>query len=94
MIGFWKVHFRHCGRILFEEHASCEFAIDAACLRWLEDPKVGLPAPTKKWCKVARWSASTESDIWPTTKAFADTARPTPPAVRSRQGRLVGGRTG
>ena len=45
MFGFWKVHFRQSGRILFEEHASCEFAIDAACLRWLEDPKVWVTGP-------------------------------------------------
>ena len=45
MIGFWKVHFRQSGRILFEEHASREFAIDAACLRWLEDPEVWITGP-------------------------------------------------
>ena len=45
MIGFWTVHFRKSGRILFEEHASRELAIDAACLRWLEDPKVWITGP-------------------------------------------------
>jgi hypothetical protein len=45
MIGFWKVHFRQSGRILFEEHASREFAIDAAYLRWLEDPRVWVTGP-------------------------------------------------
>ena len=45
MFGFWKVHFRQSGRILFEEHASRELAIDAACLRWLEDPKVWVTGP-------------------------------------------------
>src|SRR5579864_8922306 len=26
-------------------------------------PRFGSPAPTKNWCKVPRWSASTETDI-------------------------------
>ena len=45
MIGFWKVHFRQSGRMLCDEHASREFAIDAACRRWLEDPEVWITGP-------------------------------------------------
>jgi hypothetical protein len=45
MIGIWKVHFRHSGRMLCDDYHSREDAIDAACRRWLADPQVWVTGP-------------------------------------------------
>ena len=48
MTGIWKVHFRQSGRMLCDEYTSREPAIDAACDRWFEDPKVRITGPCEE----------------------------------------------